>query len=358
MKHIKEACRAVKYLVILVRIILKVSRIRFMKKNKKVIFFIATPIYGNLGDYAIVYAQYMFMREIGLEENIVELNSREYHYLKQYIKKIVAENDIIIIDGGGNIGTLWIDEEYKIRDIITRFNKNPIFIFPQTAFFESSDYGRRELEKSKEIYNSHKKLTVFCRDEDTYDLFKKEFGNASAIYTPDIVLYIEYSKQISMSREGVLVCFRDDKEQVLTGLNKEKIYSYLAQMELPLKETSTVVDFGITKRSRFKILERKFDEFISARFVLTDRLHGMLFCAITGTPCLAVDNVSHKVKNGYKWIQYLPYIIYCDNESEIITSIDELVRISTQAYIYSKKPIEAFYDSVQEAVKNEFYQDV
>ena len=53
----------------------------------------------------------------------------------------------------------------------------------------------------------------------------------------------------------------------------------------------------------------------SMRSLITDRIHGMLFAAVTGTPCIALDNVSKKVSGAYEWIQYLDYIQFKDEEA-------------------------------------------
>ena len=57
---------------------------------------------------------------------------------------------------------------------------------------------------------------------------------------------------------------------------------------------------------------KKLDEFRKSKLVVTDRLHGMLFAAITGTPCIALGNSSGKVKGVYDWLTHLDYIQYVD----------------------------------------------
>lgn len=43
--------------------------------------------------------------------------------------------------------------------------------------------------------------------------------------------------------------------------------------------------------------------FKSAKLVITDRLHGMIFCYLTNTPCLVFQNNNHKVRETYEWIK-------------------------------------------------------
>ena len=60
----------------------------------------------------------------------------------------VKPNDVIIIDGGGNMGTLWINEEYKMRKLSKHIQIILSSLFPQTAYFDNSEEGNRELSES------------------------------------------------------------------------------------------------------------------------------------------------------------------------------------------------------------------
>jgi pyruvyl transferase EpsI len=60
----------------------------------------------------------------------------------------------------------------------------------------------------------------------------------------------------------------------------------------------------------------KLDEFAKSKLVITDRLHGMIFSAITGTPCIVFANSNGKVEAEYQWIQSLPYIRFVSHIGE------------------------------------------
>ena len=53
----------------------------------------------------------------------------------------------------------------------------------------------------------------------------------------------------------------------------------------------------VTKENRVEIIMDKFKDFQKSELVITDRLHGMVFCAISGTPCIVFGNYNQKVKN-------------------------------------------------------------
>ena len=73
-------------------------------------------------------------------------------------------------------------------------------------------------------------------------------------------------------------------------------------------------------------------EFASAELVVTDRLHGMIFATITGTPCLVFSNNNHKVSESYKWIHSLPYIKFIKTAEEAISFIPELLNMQECKY--------------------------
>jgi len=76
--------------------------------------------------------------------------------------------------------------------------------------------------------------------------------------------------------------------------------------------------------NRTAALEEKFDEFRAVKLVVTDRLHGMIFCAITGTPCVVVNSKSHKVEGCYDWIKNLEYIKFCSDVNDFDDILDSM----------------------------------
>lgn len=351
----KEFLRSIKYHAIYVRVLLRTKWVRMANQDKKCIFFISTPTHGNLGDQAIVYAQYQLLREIGLKGRVVEITKSGYDFFRDKLTKVIAPDDIIVIDGGGNMGTLWMAEEWNLLDIVQRFPKQSVFLFPQTAYFENSHFGRRELECSKCIYKMHSGLTVFCRDKATFELIQEQFDGVKSFYTPDMVPFLSKA-QAKRNREGVLLCVREDLESVRDGEFWEDLTAQVRSNGHTVRRSSTVVDKKVTRRTRGRELRKKWREFSSARLVITDRLHGMLFCAVTGTPCIALDNVSHKIRDGHEWIDYLPYIEYCGEDvSEAIRKM-EAAMANQGTYSYDRKPLEPYYGIIKEELKTAFAQ--
>ena len=99
-----------------------------------------------------------------------------------------------------------------------------------------------------------------------------------------------------------------------------------------------------------KSASKKWNEFSSVQLVVTDRLHGMVFSAITGTPCIALDNISHKVYGAYQWLSYLPYLRFCSSIDEVEDAAKELLKLPPQNY--DLKPLLPYYNEMRNVVKN------
>lgn len=322
-----------------VRVRLKISKILIKKrlhsilrkKKSEAIFLIGSPLHGNIGDHAISIAENLLLKNIK-NKQIIEIPGRYYDLFDKEIKKDVAKEDVIIITGGGFIGSLWINEENMVRSIIKNFPENKIIIMPQTIFFEETEDGQEELKISKKIYENHKDLHIFTREEKSFQYCKEKLEDMKNIYlVPDIVTYLDYQLP-KEKREGILLCLRSDKERVISKDSSDILVNKLKCLKLPIKETTTVINKNISIRKRNKIFENKINEFKKSKIVITDRLHGMIFAAITATPCIAMDNLSGKVKGVYKWFEKLDYIKFIENDSNIEDSVRELLKNEDAIY--------------------------
>lgn len=302
--------------------VLKENINRIRNNKEKCIVILATPCHGNLGDHAIVYAEYSMIYECGYKNNIIEISNSQYMRYKEIIRKYINNEDVIIVDGGGNLGTLWPTEDDKIREIIDTYKENRIIVFPQTCFYDDSEEGKRRLIKNQETYIKAKNLTITLRDKSSYDFFCNNFKKVNTKFLPDIVLSIE--KNNSKKREEqCLLCFRNDIEKVVSDEKIKDILNYLQFNDIKAKQISTIYPSNIQMNARELRLKEMWDIISGSKLLLTDRLHGMLFAVITGTPCLALDNKSKKVSGVYEWVSKLKYVKICNSVNEMIEMIPE-----------------------------------
>lgn len=311
-----------------------------------------TPEHGNLGDHAIVYALRLFLEERFPTEEIFEFSNEDWYYMRSCLKSAMRKGDVIIIPGGGFIGTLWEREEDILLDIMDALAGYPIIVFPQTVFFSRDKEGMRELSRLRRTVNACKELTIFARDETSYAILKNEVGmrDASCWLVPDIVTY--YQPMLHVEREKkILRVLRRDHERVVSEAFSESFTECLTGGrfgEYILTDVSTVLDHKVSKAERAYELHQKLSEFSRAALVITDRLHGMLFAAVTGTPCIALDNASKKVSGQYVWIAYLPYIRQVQADEVSAAFIEEMLSFKEQRY--TNAPLTGYYEKMAEIV--------
>lgn len=317
----KSLLNKIKYLIYIFRTFFYYRKMLVLLNNTKQesrIILFCTPEHGNLGDHAIAIAQHKFLKDNFSEKKVIEITSAFYSKKEKIIKNLINNKDILIISGGGFLGSLWINEENIVRNIIKNFKTNKIIIFPQTIFFEKSDFGKNELEKSKKIYQSHKNLYITVRDRNSIYVAEKLINKPQNIlYIPDIVLYlkkINFQQELRKNNE-ILICLRKDKEKIID--NKIENIIFKLKDKYSIKYTDTVINSYIFPKERKKYVEEKMLEFINSKIVITDRLHGMIFAFLTKTPCIALNNSSGKVLGVYEWIKECGYIRVINNIDEI-----------------------------------------
>ena len=289
------------------------------------IILMGTPHHANIGDLAIAYAEEKIIKQLFPNTKLYIMQEEKLDVCAKRVKNYIKKDDIILLHGGGNIGDTYVTPEQGRREVISSYPNNKIIIFPQTAYFENE----KELDISKKIYNAHNNLIIMAREKRSYDFMKKHFYNAKIYLTPDIVMSL---KEISdIKRSGALLMFRRDKEKTLGNEKTDFIFKYIKKHFNTYKITDmnigTEVVNNISDKTRKEILESKFKELQGAELVITDRLHGMVFSAITETPCVVFDSLTHKIVESYDWLRNLGYIQMCND----INNLEECIKKTTNS---------------------------
>lgn len=315
------------------------------KENPKTVFLVLTPEHGNLGDHAIAYAETEMLKNLGVD--YFEVTGRQLDEWKYQGILDLMNGFPIIFQGGGYFGTLWFSAEERLREVIQKCPQSPIMFLPNTIFYEDSAWGRDKFEKSKKIYNRHKKLHLYAREKTSFDVMHKAYRNVKLI--PDMVLSLNQCGTMK-ERKGCLLCLRGDCEKTRTE-DQEQILRQQATKLFgnDVTDTDMVVKGRVTVDQRETALQAKFDEFSGAELVITDRLHGMIFCAITGTPCIVVDSKSPKVRGCYEWIKNLDYIRFADDVSQIVA---EYQKIPKTEHRYDNSHLTPYYEELAQDIKS------
>ncbi|MGN1019084.1 MAG: glycosyltransferase [Aristaeellaceae bacterium] len=289
-------------------------------RQKKKALLLCTAEHQNIGDAAITLAEQTILRRQFPDYFQVEYSTYEQPEQYAFIQSIVNEDDIIFISGGGNLGSSYPAEEVLHRRIIADFPENRIVIMPQTIHFADDENGRRELALSQEVYNAHPDLTIFTRGRKSLAFAQQYFPNARSFLMPDAVFALH--RTYTFEREGVLLCLRDDQEGVLSGNERLQIIQQLNRMNMSIDYSNNIAEQDVPREDRARVVNTELRRFAHKKLVVTDRLHGMIFSAVTGTPVIALSAAGSKLGEFYEaFFTDCPSIRYMDT-----LSIDELCR--------------------------------
>lgn len=308
-------------------------------------FFVMTPTHGNLGDHAIAAAAARMLDEIGVEYKEITLN--QLMLLEKYKLFGSMNGHTILVNGGGNLGTLWPVIERLFRGVILNNPDSNIICLPNTIYYEDSAAGRKSLGESVEIYNKHKHLLLCARDKSSFDFMKPIYNDVELI--PDLVMSLNKCAE-NTKRSGCLICIRRDIERTLEADAEEKIKLQLAEsFGGNIRITNMCVDHPVSPEARQEELNAKFEEFRKAELVITDRLHGMIFSAITGTPCIVADSKSPKIRGGFEWLEGLEYIKFAESIDELKNVYESMPR---KDFLYSNSMLTPYYDELKLIIRD------
>ena len=302
----------------------------FMKSHKKGVFLLLTPEHGNLGDHAIALSEIEFLKKVDIE--YCEISEKRLFYLESLNKLSLLNGYPLLITGGGFLGTLWYNDERLVRNIIIANPDSEILIFPSSIVYEDSDFGNEEYKKAKQIYSGHRKLKLYTREWQSYESSKNMC--TSVQIAPDMVMHMRRDEDIYV-RHGCLLCFRRDIERTINELESVFIRERAEELFDQVGTIDTVRMHTVPIEQREQEVEQLLDIIKKAELVVTDRLHGMIFSAITGTPCIVFNSRSPKVLGCYEWLKNLEYIQICHNIEEF-SGIYERMPRGSQKYDNTK----------------------
>ena len=293
---------------------------------------IGVPHHNNLGDHAITIAERKYLKDNFKEYKYYEISEETLETCIEKVKNVIDEEDILFLHGGGNLGDEYLYVEEGRRKVIQLFPNNRIVFFPQTMYFSDTKRGKEELEKSKKIYSQHNKLLIIAREDVSYKRMKEEFKNNKIIKTPDIVTYLDKSDKTKQNREGLLMILRNDVESNLSKEQIDKICLMSKKYFSKIEINDTAKGNGISEKNRDAKIEEMLNKYRKSQLVITDRLHGMIFAAITSTPCIALGNYNHKIKACSKTLEHLGYIQYIEDIDKIEEQIKYLISVNFDKY--------------------------
>ncbi len=290
------------------------------------------PDAANSGDHAIWLGEKKLLADLGVTvayECSVQTYSRDAMAAK-------LGNGTILMQGGGNFSDRHpLSHEFRIK-VLQDFPDNKAILFPQQATFLDNDY----LQRSAELIGKHPRVTLFARGLMTEHLFNRYFGSNAAIETaPDMAFMLGPQTRLSEPKYDIVWLARTDRD----GANNQteaaaRLSSQAAEkFFLPRFPDSVEIHAAIKHRPPTVLLTDWYSLFFEneqarnaynrldfdgrsqasltralymlslGRLVITDRLHGHIFCLLLGIPHVFLNNDHGKNWDFYEtWTRQSP----------------------------------------------------
>jgi pyruvyl transferase EpsI len=233
------------------------------------------------------------------------------------------------------MGDMYFDLELLRLMVVNNFKNNKVISFPQTIDYSNNKESRYLLNLSKRIYNGHPDITMCARETVSYWKMKELYPQANVILTPDIVMTLD-ERTNDMRETRAIFCLRNDKEKSNNDETVNKLLNYCKCAEIDVVERDTHIGRnGLSKTERVTELQSIWTDFRKSQFVVTDRLHGMIFAYITGTPAVVLPNSNFKVAKCYEWIKDCGYIHLINDGKININDVMNKIKANKPKNIHS-----------------------
>lgn len=306
------------------------------------------PYYTNVGDSLIWLGEVEYLESRKCEIVIVSTLALDNIEL---IKKNAHKIDFILLNGGGNFGSLWPQFQIFRENIIKEFVNIPIIQFPQSIFYEN----KSDVAKVAELINRHGAVTLLVRDYASYELMVPFLG-ASVKLCPDMAFML--GPMSTKEVKGKQVCVflsRTDKEK-----QHREVMSYLQSVtEVEIIETDWLDEWALERyliKFEWRIRKvvgksiyfnklllpiwraisrarkyRGIKKLSLGQVVITDRLHAHILSILLGKKHIILDNNNKKLSGFYKeWTHNIPGVTLINSKENIDQELTQAVTKLTE----------------------------
>lgn len=328
------------------------------------------PAHPNIGDHLIWLGEIFYLTNVLKTKINYAASTQDFSDLE--MRKRLGKGPIIF-HGGGNLGDLYGGSQKFRERIIEQYKDRPIIILPQSIYFAD----QANLVEAARSFNSHPNLTLFIRDNYSYEIAKKYFGNCQVIKAPDIAFHMANLPIVSFKEvpnKSVLYHCRQDPESNqlfspdsmnLSGLVVEDwtSYTYLSQYykKIPkpwrisrmlegLRQGTVIPKEWIFRQkwivfsSQSRVFNSLYNpsmhyqslrymhngvyQFQQYRLIITNRLHGHILCTLMNIPHVFLPNSYYKNEEFYKaWTSSIPFCRFVKDPVEVPSSVQELLEL-------------------------------
>ncbi|MBW4650235.1 MAG: polysaccharide pyruvyl transferase family protein [Kastovskya adunca ATA6-11-RM4] len=327
------------------------------------------PDYTNIGDHLIWIGSVFYITE-KIKAKISYASSIN-NFSGAILEKQIGKAPILL-NGGGNLGDLWPKYQAFREYIISHYRDRPVIILPQSIYFANP----ANLDNAAKIFNSHPDLTLFVRDDYSYEIATKNFKNCQVVKAPDMAFQLSQISALSTDKQAsksILYHCRQDQElsssfaidfpsfsslvvedwtsfKWVLGTNKSRAAQTLADLfrEVWQRGIKTPGDWMFRQKwedyffynnyfnnlynqqlhSRsWSFIHSGIYQFKQHQLIITNRLHGHILCVLLGLPHIFLPNSYHKNESFYNtWTYSVPFCRFAKDSSQVITGIEDLLK--------------------------------
>ena len=306
------------------------------------------PEHSNMGDHCIAEETVHYIQSVIQNAYIIQVTEEELVWRQFDQLNNVPPFIPVFLQGGGNLGNLWPGPESIRERVIEGLPNNPVIIMPQSIWFTDDQEGHEALERAQKIYRGDH-ILLCCREAVSFTFAKKYFA-CQSILVPDQVMWRKKEPARKLERFGALTLLRKDIERKMTDEDKKYIELFLTKRFGSVEVSDTVWgSVSVNSHNRTEQIEKLVSLISSAECVITDRLHGMILCAATGTPCVVFRNGYPKVAASYEWLKDLKYIRLVENTGELADAVESVC--GCQERDYPEKQMQDLFTPLTELIR-------
>lgn len=318
------------------------------------------PDYPNIGDHLIGLGTVFYL--VDVIKTKIKYSASINNFCGAVMEQKIGKAPILL-QGGGNLGDLWPAHQKFREQIISTYQDQPVIILPQSIYFADE----ANLMESADVFNSHPNLTLFVRDNYSYEVALQYFCNCQVIKAPDMALQMVNIPALffnSHRSNSIMYHCRNDKElnqaQSPVSLDLPNLvvedwtsYKYDSTPRLTRiwegLQQGTVIPTGWISRIIWKsfhhyafnfntlynpsmyskslsYMHQGIYQFKQHRLIITNRLHGHILCILMGIPHIFLPNAYYKNEAFHEtWTYSVPFCKFIKEPSQIKVAAQNLL---------------------------------
>lgn len=323
------------------------------------------PAHLNIGDQLIWLGDIFYITDVLKAKILYSSNFSDFSSRKMEEK---IGDSPIFFHGGGNLGDLYPKHQIFRKRVISRYKHRPIIILPQTIYFRD----KRHLKKDAKLFNSHPDLTLFVRENKSYEIASEVFYNCRILKAPDMAFQLAGIPKLEVKlkqKTSILYLCRNDKEMNINFhfpaespnivVEDWVSYKWIKKNPIPIRGAARLIREIWQRRlaypheyiSRIKwnhfhpyakiikalcnssrhlnswsLMHSGIYQLKKYRLVITNRLHGHILCVILGIPNILLANSYYKNESFYNtWTCQIPFCRFVPQPQKVKSVISELI---------------------------------